>query len=367
MAISLTIADNEAIRLQAGGDSSALTLDAGSTTVISANNYEDLTNKPSINGVPLVGNKTTEDLGIEAGVSSFNGQTGDVTYTAPVTSVNGQTGNVIITAPTKTSDLTNDSGFVENLGNTGASRILYILGASDGTTPTDTASTHPAVYCSVSPDTMNGGNASLVLGNAIRFASAGSKEGGIQIYGQEDKYTKINAYQAANNTVRLPGSNGTLALRSEIPSSVSQLDNDSGFVTSSEVENAIKTPIFYACDATTKAVLEQGFSVPSTIVTPAVINTMAKFLDYAEPRAWFAWMNGAELEFGQLSMSINTTNSQGTLFIRGRSSIASGTFAASSAWTVTPNPDIPSKTSDLTNDSGYLTLADLPIYNGGVS
>lgn len=27
-------------------------------------NYEDLTNKPSINGVPLVGNKTSEDLGI---------------------------------------------------------------------------------------------------------------------------------------------------------------------------------------------------------------------------------------------------------------------------------------------------------------
>ena len=28
--------------------------------------------------------------------------------------------------------------------------------------------------------------------------------------------------------------------------------------------------------------------------------------------------------------------------------------------------DIPTKVSDLTNDSGYLTLADLPIYNGGV-
>lgn len=28
---------------------------------------------------------------------------------------------------------------------------------------------------------------------------------------------------------------------------------------------------------------------------------------------------------------------------------------------------IPSKTSDLRNDSGFITLADLPIYNGGVS
>lgn len=42
--------------------------------------YDELINKPSINGVPLEGDKTTEDLGIEAGVSSWNGETGDVTF-----------------------------------------------------------------------------------------------------------------------------------------------------------------------------------------------------------------------------------------------------------------------------------------------
>lgn len=52
------------------------------------------------------------DGGGSAGVSSFNGQTGDVYYTAPVTSVNGQTGDVALSIPTKTSDLTNDSGFL---------------------------------------------------------------------------------------------------------------------------------------------------------------------------------------------------------------------------------------------------------------
>lgn len=35
--------------------------------------------------------------------------------------------------------------------------------------------------------------------------------------------------------------------------------------------------------------------------------------------------------------------------------------------TTTASLTIPSKVSDLTNDSGYLTLATLPIYNGGVS
>lgn len=371
MAISLTIADNEDIRLTAGGNNAPLTLDAGDTTVVSATDYNELTNKPSINGVELSGNKTTEDLGIEAGVSSFNGQTGDVTYTAPVTSVNGQTGNVIITVPTKTSDLTNDSNYISDVGDTGDLRSLFLLGSSNGATPTTTASTHNSAKVTVSANDSTDGNTILSLGNLIASGTAGAKAGRLRLYGKRyDFYTEIISNPNLTGThweVILPAANGTLALTSNIPSAVSQLANDSGFVTSSEVEIAIKEPIFYACDATTKAVLEQGFSVPSTVVTPAGINTMAKFLDYAEPRAWFAWMNGTELEFGQLSMSINTTNSQGTLFIRGRSSVASGTFAASSAWTVTPNPDIPSKTSDLTNDSGYITLADLPIYNGGVS
>jgi len=45
-------------------------------------NYNDLSNKPQINGVSLSGNKTTSDLGINV--------------------------------PTKTSDLTNDSGYITN-------------------------------------------------------------------------------------------------------------------------------------------------------------------------------------------------------------------------------------------------------------
>lgn len=371
MAIRLTIADNEDIRLTAGANSAPLTLDAGDTTVVSATDYNELTNKPSINGVELSGNKTTEDLGIEAGVSSFNGQTGDITYTAPVASVNGQTGNVIITAPTKTSDLTNDSNYISDVGDTGDLRSLFLLGSSDGATPTTTASTHNSAKVTVSANDSTDGYTILSLGNMIASGTAGAKAGRLRLYGKYyDFYTDIissSRFASHHGEVVLPSVDGTLALTSDIPRAVSQLQNDSGFVTASAIDSAIKTPIFYACDATTKAVLEQGFSVPSTIVTPAEINTMAKFLDCAEPRAWFAWMNGTEMEFGKLSMSINTTNSQGTLFIRGRSSVASGTFAVSSAWTVTPNPDIPSKTSDLTNDSGYITLADLPIYNGGVS
>lgn len=49
-------------------------------TVTVDNNYEILVNKPSINGVELIGNKTSEDLGIGSGDADFpeEGNIGDV-------------------------------------------------------------------------------------------------------------------------------------------------------------------------------------------------------------------------------------------------------------------------------------------------
>lgn len=41
-------------------------------------------------------------------------------------------------------------------------------------------------------------------------------------------------------------------------------------------------------------------------------------------------------------------------------------FSANASSNVTANITVPTKVSDLTNDSGFLTLATLPIYNGGV-
>lgn len=99
-------------------------------------NYNNLTNKPSINGTTLSGNKTSTELGVYGTgneppypVTSVNGQTGDVTIEAGgVTSVNGKSGDVTITAsdvgalpsttkiPSATSDLTNDSGYITAAG-----------------------------------------------------------------------------------------------------------------------------------------------------------------------------------------------------------------------------------------------------------
>lgn len=59
--VTLTVIDTEPVSLSAS-DEPARTLDAGLTTVVTENNYNDLRNKPSIQGVELAGNKTLNDL-----------------------------------------------------------------------------------------------------------------------------------------------------------------------------------------------------------------------------------------------------------------------------------------------------------------
>jgi len=89
-------------------------------------NYEELANKPSINNVTLVGDKSLSDLGVPTKTSELTNDSGFIT-SVPVTSVNSKTGAVVLTAsdvgalsdstviPTKTSELTNDSGFLTSV------------------------------------------------------------------------------------------------------------------------------------------------------------------------------------------------------------------------------------------------------------
>lgn len=133
--------------------------------------YDNLTDKPSINGVTLSGNKTTQDLGISGGlidvievngtaqsivnktvdisvptktsdltndsgyltnaVTSFNGNTGAVTYTAPVTSVNNQTGAVALNA-SDVGALADNTTYVSSVnGSSGAVTITVPTKTSD--------------------------------------------------------------------------------------------------------------------------------------------------------------------------------------------------------------------------------------------
>lgn len=73
--------------------------------------YADLTSKPSINSVTLSGNKTTADLGI-----SYADLTNKPTIPTKTSDLTNDSGFITSSSvPTKTSDLTNDSGFLTSV------------------------------------------------------------------------------------------------------------------------------------------------------------------------------------------------------------------------------------------------------------
>ncbi len=80
MAVEFEIIDNNELQFDLGGSQEICFDTRDIVEVVQSGDYEDLTNKPQINGVELVGNKTTEDLGIDVGVTSWNGETGAVTF-----------------------------------------------------------------------------------------------------------------------------------------------------------------------------------------------------------------------------------------------------------------------------------------------
>lgn len=164
---------------------------------------------------------------LHAPVQSVNGATGDVTVnvptktsdltndsgfltSAPVTSVNGQTGAVTINVPTKTSDLTNDSGYITSApvqsvnGQTGAVNLdATDVGALPDTTviPSKTSQlTNDSGFLTSAPVT-----------------SVNNKTGAVSL--------------TASDVGALPSSTA-------IPSATSDLTNDSGFITAADVPDA---------------------------------------------------------------------------------------------------------------------------------
>lgn len=132
---------------------------------------------------------------------------------APVQSVNGATGAVTVTVPTKTSDLTNDSGFITSVpvqsvnGQTG----VVSLDASDvGALPDST------VIPTKTSDLINDSGFLTVA----PVTSVNGKVGAVN----------LNASDV-----------GALPSSTAIPSATSDLTNDSGFITASSVPSASST------------------------------------------------------------------------------------------------------------------------------
>ena len=263
-------------------------------------NYNNLENKPSINSVTLLGNKTPADFGLYGTnnappypVKSVNTKTGDVVLTAG--DVNALPDTTVI--PTKTSDLTNDSGFLTSApvssvnGKTGA----VVLNASDVNALPNTTT-----YVSTVD-----GSSGAVTTNAVKTT--------------EQSLSDAQKTQARTNigagTSSFSGDYGDLSNKPTIPSKTSDLTNDSGFI------NASGAPV-------------QSVDGDTGTVTTNAVKVVAQTLTEAQK-------------------GIARTN------------IGAGTSSFSGDYGDLSNkPIIPTKTSDLTNDSGFLTDVPVDSVNG---
>lgn len=76
--------------------------------------------------------------------------------------------------------------------------------------------------------------ATILIGNSIPDGALNCCRGQLRIYGNGSNYTNVEAPDStANRTITFPNADGIVALTTDIPTKVSQLTNDSGFITSS--------------------------------------------------------------------------------------------------------------------------------------
>jgi len=94
--MNIHVDDNNEVLL--GVQTDEVDLRAGDTINIGTSDYEELTNKPSIEGVELIGDVSLDDIGAASVDDLFSGDYNDLTNKP--------------TIPSKTSQLTNDSGYI---------------------------------------------------------------------------------------------------------------------------------------------------------------------------------------------------------------------------------------------------------------
>lgn len=192
-------------------------------------------------------NGTTSDVVTVATLKTALGYTAsdvgalpsNTTYVSTITTTAGthsaissKSGAVSFNVPTKTSHLTNDSGFITSYTDeklkisTATSGSSYYPLLGNGTSAA-TRQYDSAFQFSGTNGTASGGGGSttLTLGNSTTSSTAGWRRGIIQLYGYGAYSTTIeNRTSTDNRTIILPDNSGTVALTSDIPDVSGKID-----------------------------------------------------------------------------------------------------------------------------------------------
>lgn len=158
-------------------------------------------------------------------------------------------------------------------------------------------------------------------------------------------------------TVATTGSYTDLINKPSIPTKTSDLTNDSDYQTGTQVQSAITTAL--------SSVMHYKGSVATYDDLPTTDLTVGDVYNVIDTGANYAW-NGSEWDelSGIVDLSAYYTSAQVDTLLAAKANTADlAAVATSGSYSdLSDKPSIPTKTSDLTNDSGYITSAALAPY-----
>ena len=273
-----------------------------------------------------------------------------------VTSVNNTTpnasGNVSIFIPTNTSDLTNNSGYITKDVNdlTNYTKTTDLTPVNNATLKIQVNSTDVATFTANAsqdvtanievPDSATWGNISGTLSNQTDLQDA-----------LDDKQDEISDLE----TIRDGASAGATALQPN--DNVSELTNDAGYITSADVGEGILT---IQKNGTAVDTFSANASADKTIN----ITVPTKTSDLTNDDGFITGINSTDVTTALGYTPYNATNpsgyittndvGKGVLTIQ-KNSTDVDTFSANASANKTINITVPTKTSDLTNDDGFIT------------
>ena len=168
-----------------------------------------------------------------------------------------------------------------------------------------------------------------------------------------ENYVEVSSLASVATT----GSYTDLINKPSIPTKTSDLSNDSDYQTGTQVQSAITTAL--------SSVMHYKGSVATYDDLPTTDLTVGDVYNVIDTGANYAWSGSGWDELsGIIDLSAYYTSAQvDTLLAAKANSSDLALVATSGSYSdLEDKPSIPTKTSDLTNDSGYITSAALAPY-----